>query len=285
MSLLRREDELRIRSSLEHNPPDEVNFGITNFSGEKRQVYNYCNFLKDEFQFNGIWSIFKTRENPSVPRPDFAYDRIEDGTDNKEDREKVRDYESYKRRQDNLILKGRQIIQLSVTSNVYDEYKRELRQLRKETNPVLSEREIFIESFEFFAKYYSGKHQIQTITSMITREMQQIPPITNIQQINELISKLHKKNEQFNRIAYWERDKKYKLSDDAMQATLFSKLLGEKIATSMFMLHTYCDKKRRNFRDITKYLQNTINHHSLDSIDQKQAYSNKSETSLSSSAA
>ena len=215
MSSLRHEDNVTFKSYLVHDPPDTINFQQYRFNGEDRQVFNYRNFLSEEFKIQGIQRLFLFETYPPKRRPHSAYDKLEDGTDEKSDRNDIKDYEESMQKENKLINKGFSLIQMSTTHTVHTEYQRELKRLEKKRNPTLTEREVFVDSTHFFIDQYSNQHRITKFTTLIAHEIQQITPATKMHHVKDLIEKIYSKKEEHERMAYWTKDKYLRLSDSS----------------------------------------------------------------------
>jgi hypothetical protein len=247
--------------------------------------------LLDELKLQSLYWIFQFKTYPPVFRPIRAIERIARDPENahgKQDRMDKKEWDEYHKKESDAITKAGQIIQILVSPSVFAEYKRKLNEISELKVGAIgarakkpSNREAFADSIDSFVTLFSGPQQLQRVMTMLTREMAAIPAITEIHDVNVLIQLIYSKMEQHERIANIERSKEYKLGEISLQATLFSKLQGRHLATTISLLHVFCmneanSGRKRNFTEITRHLKEAISHHDLDGEEQKQAYATKS---------
>ena len=273
---------VRLKSRMKHNPPDDINFERFPFDGDERQVCNFAETLLTELKAQGIDTIIYFQDYPEQERPRDAYRRVDRGEDTHRDRTRIKDYEEQFRKNNLLIAKGRSIVQLLTTSAIFSDFSREVQRQKGLDAPVLTPREIFHDVImNFFHKKYLTDAKLSRVMTKIAKEIIAIPFITSIHGVKGLVAALYSKEENCIRIAWWNDNDDYYLNEKDLKATLFSKLVGEKLQYFISMLNHYAfSGVPRSFHDIADELKEMVSHCDLDSIDNKAAYEMTSDTQV-----
>ena len=268
-------DQVKIKSEMLHNPPDDVNFLRHPWNGSHRQLFNFLTSFTNELKAQSLFRLTLFDKFKEKQRPNAAYRRVDDRTNTRDDDKDIEKYEEHEGKDTERITKANIIVQMLVTQSIYQDFTREINRLERLAAPAYTQRQVFWRStYIYFPNQYSSNVQIIRTKTNITKEITGISVISSLHNIMDLITTILSKNEQCIRMATWMDDNEHLLRDSDLRAILFSKLTGPRLDTILSLIHTFDNDPAvpKTFRQISDHIRDIVSNHDLDSVEQQSAY-------------
>ena len=88
-------DQVKIKSKMLHNPPDDVNFLRHPWNGSHRQLFNFLTSFTNELKAQSLFRLTLFDKFKEKQRPNAAYRRVDDRSNTRDDDKDIEKYEEH----------------------------------------------------------------------------------------------------------------------------------------------------------------------------------------------